>query len=202
MGTGYKWEMAGRNAPIQVQQPLATSIYMGFTENAVKLISLQTPQLVELIGFLHLRRFPMGYHIRSAGECYPLQWDYMLLFNFSVTTQKCDIFTSHCVHSYSLHERARRKRNACQTLLTTFNDIWSLVSYLSLLLSNWIRAQGTITASQVSHLPLCYPCYCTSILAWRDFPAAKEHLTSMQLLVSLREHIYKTSRTRSTLKRG
>lgn len=66
-------DVASGNAPIQVQQPLANSIGVGFAENAVKLIFLQAPQLVEPIGFLHLRRFPMGYHIRSAGECYPLQ---------------------------------------------------------------------------------------------------------------------------------
>lgn len=82
-------DVASGNVPIQVQQPLATSIWMEFAENAVKLTILQAPQLVEPIGFLHLRRFPVGYHIRSAGECYPLQWvHYMLLFNFSVTTQK------------------------------------------------------------------------------------------------------------------
>lgn len=66
-------DMASRNAPIQVQQPLATSIWMGFAENAVKLAFLQAPQLAEPIGFLHLRRVPVGYHIRSAGEYYPLQ---------------------------------------------------------------------------------------------------------------------------------
>lgn len=95
-------DTASGNALIQVQQPLATSICMGFAENAIKLIFVQGPQPFEPIGFLHLRRFPMVYHMRSAVECCPLQRvDYMLLFNFSVTTQKCDIFTSHCMPSYS-----------------------------------------------------------------------------------------------------
>lgn len=103
MGIGYQMrDMASGNASIQVQQPLAACIYMGFAENYVKLIFLQAPELVEPIGFLHLKGFLLGYHTRSAGECYPSQWvDDTLLFIFSVTTQKFDIFTNHCVPSYS-----------------------------------------------------------------------------------------------------
>lgn len=103
MGIGYQVRgMASGNVPIQVQQPLATCICMGFAENYVKLIFLQASELVEPTGFLHLKRFLLGYHTRNAGECSPSQWvDDMLIFNFSVTTKKCDIFTNHRVPSYS-----------------------------------------------------------------------------------------------------
>lgn len=74
MGIGYQVrDVASGNALIQVQQPLATCICMGFAETYVELTFLQSSKLVEPIGFLHLKRFLLGYHTRSAGECYPSQ---------------------------------------------------------------------------------------------------------------------------------
>lgn len=74
MGIVYQVrDMASGNAPIQVQQPLDTCICMGFAENYIKLIFPKASELVEPIGFFNLKRFLLGYHIRSAAECYPSQ---------------------------------------------------------------------------------------------------------------------------------
>lgn len=62
-----------------------------------------------------------GYHTRNAREWYPSQWvDDMLLFSFSVTTQKCD--KSLCALLQLILEG--QKKEKC--LPETFNQIWYL----------------------------------------------------------------------------
>lgn len=113
MGIGYLVrDMASGNAPIQVQQPLATCICMGFAKNYIKLIFLQASDLVEPIGFLHLKRFLLVSHTRSAGECYPSQWlDDMLLFQFLCNhSEMWHLYKSLCALPQLILEGQKKKK--------------------------------------------------------------------------------------------